>query len=281
MKTILVPTDFSANARTALLVAARVALRRGAKLQILHANTTVAYAPPLPEYYAVDQFNTAAYAETAVSNLFSLKKELLAMPGFEKLAVETRIEEGFLYSTIRRIAEEDKVDLVVMGTKGAQGAVEFFVGSNTEKVIRTAPCPVLAVPEGNVEFDPANVVFPSTLRADQHHVFKTLAAWQEAYPFKVQVLYLNNPAGFDNNQQIEQAVHTFCAEAWLKDATPFVNGNTFNEEASILQFAEETNADLIVMGTHQRQGLSHLLFGSLTEDTVNHSTIPVLSIPVK
>jgi nucleotide-binding universal stress UspA family protein len=44
--------------------------------------------------------------------------------------------------------------------------------------------------------------------------------------------------------------------------------------------ADICDADLIVMGTHQRQGLSHWLFGSITEDTVNHAQIPVLAVPI-
>jgi nucleotide-binding universal stress UspA family protein len=168
-----------------------------------------------------------------------------------------------------------------MGTKGASGATEFFVGSNTEKVIRTAECPVLAVPEGSGNFDLRNVVFATTLRPDQTKAFEYLAGWQTTFPFAVKVIYLNNPAGFDNNAQIEKSVADFAAKTWLKNITTFVSGNTFNEEASILQFAAEQKADIVAMATHQRKGLSHLLFGSLTEDTVNHSGIPVLCIPMK
>jgi nucleotide-binding universal stress UspA family protein len=59
-----------------------------------------------------------------------------------------------------------------------------------------------------------------------------------------------------------------------------VTATTFNEEATILKMAEEYNADMVVMGTHQRRGLSHLLFGSLTEDAANHAKIPVLGVPI-
>jgi hypothetical protein len=55
----------------------------------------------------------------------------------------------------------------------------------------------------------------------------------------------------------------------------------FNEEEAILDFAHEQDADLIVMATHQRRGLAHMLLGSITEDTVNHSDIPVLSLSIK
>ncbi|MBK9339111.1 MAG: universal stress protein [Lewinellaceae bacterium] len=281
MKKILVPTDFSANSKNAFKVAAAIARKVAGSVELLHTNTAVAYAPPLPDYYVPEAYDMTEYYENAAEELYNLKKELVDTGRYDGVKFETLVEEGFLYATVRRIAEEDRADLIVMGTKGATGATEFFVGSNTEKVIRTAPCAVLVVPENSGAFDLKVVVLPTTLRKDQRGVFEALAEWQKHFHFEVKVLYLNNPAGFESNEEIEKAVQTFADAAGLKRVTPYISGNTFNEEISILQFAGEHNADLIVMGTHQRQGLSHLLFGSLTEDTANHSDIPVLSVPMK
>lgn len=281
MKKILVPTDFSSNSKHAFHVAATIAKKVKGSVELLHTNTAVAYAPPLPDYYMPEAYDMTEYYENAAEELFNLKKELVDSGKYDDVKFETVVEEGFLYATVRRIAEEDRADLIIMGTKGATGATEFFVGSNTEKVIRTAPCPVLAVPENSGDFKIKTVVLPTTLRKDQAYVFQVLAEWQKDFHFDVKVLYLNNPAGLESNAEIEQTINTFAQAAGLKKVTPFVSGNTFNEEISILQFAGEHHADLIAMGTHQRQGLSHLLFGSLTEDMANHSDIPVLSVPMK
>jgi nucleotide-binding universal stress UspA family protein len=51
-----------------------------------------------------------------------------------------------------------------------------------------------------------------------------------------------------------------------------------DEESAIYEFAEKNKADMIVMATHQRKGLLHFLYGSLTEAVANHSTLPVLSL---
>lgn len=281
MKKILVPTDFSANSKQAFRVAASIAQKVKGSVELLHTNTAIAYAPPLPDYYVPEAYDMTEYYENAAEELYNFKKELADSGKYDDVKFESVVEEGFLYATVRRIAQEDRAGLIVMGTKGATGATEFFVGSNTEKVIRTAPCPVLAVPESTGDFKLKVVVLPTTLRKDQATVFQALAEWQKHFHFEVKVLYLNNPANFDSNQQIEQTVAEFADAAGLKNVTPYISGNTFNEEISILQFAGEHHADLIVMGTHQRQGLSHLLFGSLTEDTANHSDIPVLSVPMK
>lgn len=281
MQRILLPTDFSENASHALRVAATLATKVKAKLELIHINTAVAYSPPLPEYYGGDLYDTTEYYETAARELHNIKKEITESPDFAGLEMETRIEEGFLFSSVRRIAEEDKVDLVVMGTKGASGVNEFFIGSNTEKVIRTAPCAVLTVPEKSGEFNPKVVVMPTTLRKDQAPAFEWIAQLQKVFPLKVKVLYLNNPADLDDDKEIEKTVQGFADAAGLGDVETFGSTSTFNEESAILSFAQEQKADLIAMVTHQRKGLSHLLFGSLTEDAANHSDIPVLSIPAR
>lgn len=279
MKKILVPIDFSTNSKKALHIAAAIAAKSKARLGILHTNTAVAYAPVLPEFEFAGMYNMKEYYDMAADEFRRLKQALIAEPMFAKLNIDTRIEEGLLFSSIRRVAEEDGADLIVMGTKGATGALEFFVGSNTEKVIRTAPCPVLAIPENAGDFDLKTVVLASTLSEEQAPAFNFLAGLQKHWHFKVKVLYLNNPGAFHSKKQIDEASAAFAGRAGLQKVSTFININTFNEEATILQFAQQENADLIVMATHQRQGLSHLLFGSMSENTANHSIIPVLSVP--
>jgi nucleotide-binding universal stress UspA family protein len=263
-------------------VAASIAAKTGARLQLLHTNTALTYVPPLPEYYAANPYSALDYGETAAEELYEMKRELVRTPEFQQLELETRVEEGFLFDAIRRVATEEGIDLIVMGTKGSSGVAEFFVGSNTEKVIRTAPCPVLAVPEKSGPLRLDTVALATTLQNEQLPVFQLLARWQEHYPFKVKVLYLNNPADFDRDAEINASLNSFTALTGLRDAEAYVSEHTtLDEEDSIRQFARRHHADLIAMGTHQRQGLSHLLFGSLTEDTANHAAVPVLSVPLE
>ena len=280
MKKVLVPTDFSENAKHALHTAAGIAQKFGASLNVVHANVDAAYVPPLAEYTGAINFDMMDYGAAAAEELFAIKNQLTQTPGLEDLKIETSVEEGYLYSTLERVTKAEHCDLIVMGTKGATGAVEFFVGSNTEKVIRTAAAPVLAVPHQSGDFKLHKVLLPSTLKEDQKAAFEYLAKWQKHYDFEVKVLYLNNPAGFSDETAIEAAANALAKTSGLKKVSTFVSSNTFNEEAAILQFAASNQVDLIVMGTNQRKGLSHLLFGSLTEDTVNHSPVPVLSIPI-
>ncbi len=282
MKKILVPIDFSQGAKNALLVAAEIAYKSGATLEMLHVNLAAIYSAPFSEYVAVSEYmvEDRQYDESAASGLEKLKMELLAMPAYSNLDVKTRVEEGYLHATVRNVVNEDDVDLIVMGTKGSAGMGEFLVGSNTEKVIRTAPCPVLAVPENTQHFDPKMVLLPTTLKSDQAGVFSYLASWEKIFDFLVKVLYLNNPSGLPTDGSAEAQKNRLAEAAGLNKTEVIITSGTFFEDSSIIMAADVCNADLIVMATHQRKGLSHFLFGSITEDTVNHSHIPVLAVPV-
>lgn len=277
MKKILVPTDFSGNAKHAFLYAVEIAKLTGAEILLLHANRQSAFALPVSEYYVIEKSMEDEYHEAAVRSL----NEMLEIVKVENPAVSIngRVAEGALYEVIRKVAIEESVDLVVMGTKGTDSASDFFVGSNTEKVVRTAPCAVLAVPENEHLFNLKTVVFPSTLSHEQLPAFQKLASLQAVIHFEVKLLYINNPLGVSDSV-LDANKMRLCDLSHLKVSDLQVTNDVFNEEKAILAFAQKEEADLIVMATHQRQGLSHLLFGSLTEDTVSHSDVPVLCVPI-
>ncbi len=282
MKKILVPVDFSPNSMNALHVAAEIAHKSGAVLEMLHVNIAAIYSTPLSEYVVVSKFegDDQQYDDTAVSKLEKLKMELLADPAYANLNIQIRVEEGYLHSAVRNVAQDDAVDLVVMGTKGTSGMNEFLVGSNTEKVIRTSPCPVLAVPEGTQTFAPKIALLPSTLKDDQLNVFKYVAGWEKLFKFHTKVLYLNNVRNLPTDGSAEAQKNRLAEASGLKHTDVILTHETFFEDNAILSTADQFKADMIVMGTHQRHGLSHILFGSITEDTVNHSHIPVLAVPI-
>lgn len=282
MKKILVPVDFSENAENALFVAAEVARKSGAALELLHVNVASVYAAPLSEFspasgYTIEDNN---YDESAGTGLERIRTELLGNPEYAGLSIQTRVGDGYLHSTIKNVAEEDDVDLVVMGTKGASGLNEFLLGSNTEKVIRTSPCPVLAVPAGAEKFIPKTVLLPTTLKDDQLTTFRFLAEWQKIFGFNVQVLYMNNPSSLESDSSAEDLKNTLAKKAGLHVSEAIITTESFFEDTTILGFSDQIKADLIVMATHQRKGISHVVFGSITEDTVNHSLVPVLAVPV-
>lgn len=280
MKKILVPIDFSVNATHALNVASKIAAKTNAKIELLHVNVMLTFETAFPEYPTAATLHDEDYHAEAQEKLDIMVQQLLRQEANNHLSIETKIKSGFLHPVLEKFAEEENCDLIVMGTKGTSPGNIFSIGSNTEKIIRHAKCPVLSVPETSGSFFPDCVIFPTTLTHEQLPAFKMIAEWQKKFLFEVKVLYMKNPAGFHSNEEIENALTQLCNQSGLNYSHLFTAPVTLDEEEVILDFANNEKADLIVMATHQRKGISHLMFGSLTENTANHSRIPVLCIPI-
>lgn len=281
MRKILVPIDFSESSINALKVAAQLAVRADIGIYLLHVNEMAPYVIPVSEYaYTSSAVDVEEYDKEAERRIQNIKSDILSEPRFGKLNIETGVREGLMIPVLSAVSEEEGIDLIVMSTLGASGWKEVFVGSNTERVIRHAVCPVLVIPEGVHELKVQRALVPSTLKPDQKAVFKTAKDWQDLLGFDVQTLYINDPLNAPTLGTIETEKNRLVEEAGLRHVYLHVYGQTLNEEAAILAYAKEAEADLIVMGTHQRHGLSHLMFGSITEDTANHAHVPVLAVPI-
>jgi nucleotide-binding universal stress UspA family protein len=282
MKKILVPVDFSDTSINALRIACQLALRSKSAVHIVHVNEMAPNVAPMAEYAYVDTtYGVDAQEDEIQERLDALCAELRAEPEFEALVIESELREGLILPVVREVCREEKIDLIVMGTLGASGIKEVVVGSNTERVIRYAECPVLVVPSGITTFNIRNVLVPSTFKPDQEEVFRTVKAWQDALGFKVESVYLNNPLLVPTDGSIEAEKNRILERVGMKNVLLHISGFTMFEDNAILNHAYEADADLIIMGTHQRRGVSHMLFGSLTEDTANHTHIPVLAVPIR
>lgn len=280
MKKILVPTDFSENARQALDVAVKLAKKVDAEIVLLHVNEQINAILPVTEYYyTYDRDMEEKYLHMVHENLERMLEDVAAELGLGN--IRTSVIGGPFTTIINDVVKTEGIDLIVMGTKGATGMKEFFVGSNTEKIVRTAQCPVLTIHNGAVtEFN--TVVVPTTLEADQKKLFEGLREWEAIFGGKFYLLYINNPGAYREDRDIEAREKQLLQATGLKNVEIYKTETfTLNEEQVIFDFAKEKQADLIVMGTHQRRGLAHILLGSLTEDTINHAAIPVLAIPIR
>lgn len=281
MQKILVPVDFSDTSVNALKLACQLAIRADADILILHVNETVPYIIPVSEYaYTASAVNIEEYDQELKHRMQTLKADILKESRFKDLRIDTAIEAGLMVPVVKKVAEDECSDLIVMGTMGASGWKEMLIGSNTERVIRHAPCPVLVIPAGIQELKMDRVLVPTTLKPEQIKVFNTTKTWQDLFGFDVEALYVSDPLNASTRAHVETEKNKIIDATGLRHVYLHLKGEAVKEEDAIRAYADEAEADLIIMGTHQRHGLSHLLFGSLTENTANHTHVPVLAVPV-
>jgi len=146
---ILVPTDFSATADAALDYAKGLAAKLGASLYVLHV---------LEDAYMGGSFAGELYVPESPGLRALMVKEAEEMLAHrvspqdqERLNASTAVVVGRSFKAIVDHAEEHKIDLIVIGTHGRTGMAHLLLGSVAERIVRTAPCPVLTVRDAPVE----------------------------------------------------------------------------------------------------------------------------------
>ena len=137
---ILVPLDFSRHADSVLEWAAHLAKEHGSRLLLLHAYHLPVEFQQLEGAYLPQDFWASVKAE-AEQNLRRYAEPLRA----QGLTADVIVREGYPATVIEQEAVDQRVDLIVIGTRGLSGLKHLLLGSIAERVVQKSPCPVLTV----------------------------------------------------------------------------------------------------------------------------------------
>ncbi len=280
MKSILVPTDFSEQANFALDLAKQLAKKHGASIQLLHIVEQPGshYLTPVTGggQDQMDNVYVLRLIEKVKAQLRNITNELSQ----QNIQATYQIKIGNPFKHISSQIKDEDFDLIVMGTQGISGIDEVMVGSNTEKVIRHASCPVVTL-KAKVELENIKeLVFALSYFDQSDHLANRLKEIQKMFSAKVHLVTINTPGNFLIERNVAKSLNEFIKTHQIEDYTINIYSD-ITEEEGILHFAEDRNAQAIAMATHGRTGISHLLAGSLSEDLVNHSILPVVTFPIK
>ena len=270
MKSILVPCDFSPEAREAYQFALQLASKTNGLVHVLKAvDLPVMYESALgaaPYYF--DPTLIKELKEDAAVQYEKLKAQYPT-----SVRTEFFVQEGPVTPTIRQFISDHGIDLVVMGTRGASGLEEYLIGSNTEKVVRYSPVPVFAIRTSVPLESIKHIVFPTMLDADPE-LMNQVRALQEFFGATIHLLMINTPHNLERRNDEQKRLEDFAKKHQLSRFTVNTR-DEFREPSGILSFAHEIKADLIAMGTHGRRGLAHVFAGSITEQVVNRVDCPI------
>ncbi|MEP0262586.1 universal stress protein [Dokdonia sp.] len=272
MKTIIVPIDFSKYSENALKVAAQLARKKQAKIVAVHMMG-------LSDANLIKEDNT-------MEGLFFIKltqkrfEEFLNKDYLEGIIVHQTVKNYKIFSELDDVAKEHKADLIVMGSHGSSGIQEVFVGSNTEKVVRTASVPVLVI-KNETDFTMTKAIFACDYKLESLDVFKKAMHLFNLLGIETNLVYINLPGeNYKSTQQIDQQIVDFLVHLDLaykiipEDITIY---GDYSVEQGIFNYAKKIKAGIIGIPTHGRRGLAHFFSGSISEDIVNHSELPVIT----
>jgi len=272
MKNLLVPTDFSSCAEHALQVAVQLA-------ETFHANLHLLTCLDLPEDW--DNL-TEAERSTFPEALQRSQNAHHTLEAIEKrypdLTLISHITGEDLPERVAAFVADRGIDLIVMGSHGTQGKSEFFIGSNTQRVVRTVHCPVMVVKHPIEDLRLEKVVFASSFNENEKPAFLRFKDIIKHFIPEVHLVAIHTSSLFDPPYILsKEAMEDFKALCHpLRCETHVIRDISI--EQGIRSFSGELGAQLIGISNHHRRPLRRMLVGSKVEALVNHSELPVLSI---
>lgn len=274
MKRILVPCDFSAPAQEAFRFAVRIAQQSNGEIHVLHILdiTYLRGETSLADSYTFNVNFIKEMEEEAEAKFNSMREKYAPLT----LAVKYKHRVGSLVQDIENYVMAENMDLIIMGTHGTN---RESWGSNTEKVVRNAIVPVMAVRNAE-EKEIKNIVCPLVPDHQQQAFAEQIKRLQEFFGSKLHLLWVNTPKTFKTDREAHADFEAYAKTFSLDNYSVNIR-SAYNVEEGIIQFATEIEADLIAMGTHARKGLSRMVMGSIAEDTLNHTNFPMWTYTLK
>lgn len=292
---ILLATDGSPWAAEAETYAFCLASSWRATLTVM---SVLEFSPGLNPDYPVNRLYLEELMKQTTDHLASLK----ARAANRGISLHTRVATGIPSEEVLAAAQAEDPDMIVVGTKGRTGLEHVLLGSTAERLIRTAPCPVLAVRSHRRErerdgTDPCRGITLARILAPIDFTDCSLDALEYAVIMarrtgaSVRLLHVLEPVAYgldftlphvSKTERTREAVerHLSSLAAALSGAgvpaTFQLRGGLPTD--SILDAARAEPTDLVVMGTHGRRGLAHAFSGSVAEAVLRKADCPVLTV---
>jgi len=277
MKKILAPTDFSENATNAIKYA----------IKLFEKETCV--------FYLLNTFTPAAYNVGAMVDSYSaLRLQEIVKDNSEKNLemLEDSLKEQFnnpnhsfvriasfnlLILEITDIVTREGIDLIVMGTKGATGAKEVFLGTHTTYTIKKVKCPVIAVPSGFVFDPPKEILFPTDYRLSKTNKYLSLIKGIcEKHVSRLNILnaYHGEPLSKDQNN-----IKDFLDKYFEGNSHLFHIAEDTDLIGAIDNFQVKHKINFLIMIHNRHSFFENMLFRPLINQIAYHTNIPFLVIP--
>ena len=276
MKKILVPTDFSTQAEIAVDAAIKIATITKSPILFYHCSEDLPMGWESWPLREKDKYpNSKKLMETLEEKMSQYKDRC----DQEKLIAKSWIDTGKFVENIEDLIKKEGCDFVVMGSHGASGKQEFFIGSNTQKVIRKIHSNLLIIKEPVKDIHFRKILFGTDLSIpDQEAFSKFLSLIKIFEPQEIHLLTIDTPGFFTQPRiLIKERQKDFEKMAFnYHFKTHFVRN--FTVETGIRKFSQDLGIDLIAISNYERHPLKRIFSGSNVEMLANHSSVPVLSL---
>lgn len=268
MKKILVPTDFSDCAKKASAVAMEIATKLRAEIHFLHIMPYSEKHGHVPNILQSSYHDARkGFAQNELNTLVTQasRKNIISTP---LLVLDNGNEK------IENYIDPLNIDLIVMGSHGATGIRELVIGSNTQKIVRHSPVPVLVIKHlDKIPFKIENILFAFTDARIAREALPMVIDFVKIWNATLHLLFVN----FKDRTIDDHAIKLLAQDLTKPYPDVEYTSNsieTNDEDWGIQQFADKIGADMLAVTTHDKAGF--FVTSSVAENLVNHETVPVL-----
>ncbi len=278
MKNILLPTDFSKNAWNAITYAIELYINEPCMFYLLNTYTpNIAASRFMATAVTSESLAVESYSKEGLNAVLNniQSKYNNKLHGFKTIS-----SFSLLADEVRELVNEYSIDMVIMGTKGASGASEVFMGSNAVRVIKAVKnCPVLAIPEDFTFETPTEIAFATDFNRFYTqselqpiiNLVKTFNSVLRIVHVQDKIKALTELQQFNLNMlrkyfsTIEHYIHTV---------------SELNSVSKTLEvFADELDIHLLAMLNYQHSYMEKVTREPIVKRLVFHTQIPLLVIP--
>jgi nucleotide-binding universal stress UspA family protein len=275
MKKILVPIDFSETSENAFVYALEMAKLYKAELVLLHSfELPVLDSQTIPLNY-VEIYDTL---ELANSDHFSDEMSKLEAIAKEQDASHIRMNhilmDGELTYCIKEVIRQENIDFVVMGTHGASGWFDTFLGTNTSSLISDIEIPVLSVSHDTKFHKMETIGFTTRYKEEDMHALKEVLVLAKKMNAKVKCLYVKTM----DSEFRGEAINFWETYYENEDDLEFFIIPSEDIEGTIEDFLTNQSIDMLAMVAHKKSFFTQLFTTSTTQKMSLHSKTPILAI---
>lgn len=271
IRKILVPTDFSDNSTNAARFALELARSLSSTVILYHA----CKVPVLTTGEMMIAAPNIDIERESLDQLKQISEQLRTESGYSK--IEYRTSSGFAVDEIMELVEQEDIDLVVMGTRGAGKLQSILIGSNTADVINHCHCPVLAIPEYARFVRPSKLVFATNYAENDFQSLYMMVDMFRPFNPEIQVVHVEEHQGHRLDQRMLDWFETQVLATIPYDRFSFHLVHAKGVEEALNDFLINSKADVLAVATRHRGFFEQLTSKSLTRKLAFHTHLPLLA----
>ncbi len=268
----MVPVDFTPVSYKAIELLGLLMQKTPIDAQFVHVIQVNAaeWAGASEASETLDKFELLAMEEKAKEQFYDLRQQL-------QFEFNSTVIYGGLTTELAKYSTQNHVDLVIMGTEGANGWYEKISGSEAQHVVRYTDVPVVTIHKDVAITPIQNILWVADFAAEKQpeRAVATIKSLQQLFGAKLHLLQIIEKEDEAKVQAIQENMQRFANDLGLVNYEMHLHHDN-KVTAGVRNFNQAAEMDLVLIGTHARKGISHLFYGSIAETLVNHCIRPLM-----